>query len=61
VKKAPFSSKAPFFLRFEFGLPHSEVHFVEPNRVTIHLAVAILLIVDGNAVPACLTRGTSDV
>jgi hypothetical protein len=58
VKKAPFSSKAPFLFRFEVALPHGEVHLVEPNRVVRHLAIAILLIVDSDTVPFCGPRRT---
>ena len=43
------------------ALPHGEVNFVEPDRVIGHLAVAVLLIIDGDRVPACLARRTIDV
>ena len=42
-------------------LPHSEIDFVEPNRVVVHRTVPILLIVDGYAVPFCGSRRTVDI
>jgi len=36
------------------GLPHREVHLVKIYVVVSHLAVPVLLIVDGDSVPACL-------
>jgi len=60
-KKGASTGKAPYLSGCEIGLPHGEVHSIEPNRITIHLAVAVLLVVDGNAVPACLAWGASDV
>ena len=59
-KKAPFSSKAPLLFVLIF-LPHGEVHFVQDNRVVNHLAVSVLLIVDGDAVPAGFAGITVDV
>ena len=37
------------------GLPVAEIHFVEPDGIGLHISVPILLIVDGDAVPACGT------
>ena len=52
--KAPTPAGAFSLADRNRGLPHGEVHFVEIDVVVSHLAVPVLLIVDGDSVPACL-------
>ena len=53
MKKAPYSSKALFFFeRMQAGLPVSEIHLIQPDRIVLHVPVAILLIIHGEPVPA---------
>ena len=43
------------------ALPHGEVHLVEPNRIIVHAAVAVLLVIDRNAIPACVAGVAVDI
>lgn len=58
--KAPTPAGA-FCFKFGFGLPHGEVNLVQVDRVGVHGAIAVLLVVDGDAVPSGGARRTVDI
>ena len=60
-KQRRLLQRVPFVLDFGFGLPHGEVNLVQVNGVRLHVPVAILLVIDGDSVPACFTGRTVDI
>ena len=45
----------------EHHLPKGEIKFVEPDRIIVHAAVAVLLVVDGYATPVRAARSLVNV